>query len=151
MTIILAFGIALLATGTAGAESSSTARVCFVRHEDNGRINLLAVRIYGSHGSREKLLVTLLGGDKKCMAVEAGSWSFDARSAHPYRARRVDPDACRSEPLPAEVAAGTMTKILVAPKSERSTYLCGWHLRLNGDAAQHGVAPVGRPQTAARR
>ena len=151
MTMIVALGIAMLVGGTV-EDSAQTAQVCFARHEDNGRMNLVAVRIYGSHGSREELLATLVGGTKKCVAVELGSWSFDARSAHPIAAQRVDPDACRSEPLPVEVAATTMTKIVVAPKSKRSTYLCGWHLRLKGDAAQHGVAPDGRsPAAPARR
>jgi hypothetical protein len=149
MRTILALAIALLATGTAGAEGSSTAQVCFVRHEDNGRMNLLPARIYGSHGSHEELLATVAGGSKKCVAIELGSWSFQARSSHPYTARADNPNACKSEPLSAEVAA--TTTIVVAPKSRRSTYLCGWQLRLKEDAAQPGVAAVGRPRTAARR
>jgi len=149
MRMSLALGIALLATGTAGAEGSSSAQVCFVRHENNGRMNLLRARIYGSHASREKLLATLVGGSKKCVAIEPGSWSFEARSSHPYTARAGDPNACKSESLSAEVA-GTTT-IVVVPKSKGSTYSCGWHLRLKDDAAQHGVAPDDRPRTAARR
>lgn len=149
MRMMLALAIALLATGAAYARDSSSAQVCFARNEDNGRMNLLAARIYGSHGSREELLATLVGGAKKCVAIEPGSWSFEARSSHPYTARASDPNACKSEPLMAEVAL--TSTIVVAPKSKRATYRCGWQLRLKQDAAQQGVAPGGRPRAAARR
>jgi hypothetical protein len=149
MRIILAL-IVLLATGTAGANDSSAAQVCFVRHGNNGLMNSLPVRIYGSRGSRDELLTTLVGDTRKCVAVEVGSWSFEARSSRPYAVRAGDPNACKSEPLSVEVGTPTTT-IEVAPKSKRSTYLCGWDLRLKEDAAQHGVAPDDRPRTAARR
>lgn len=139
--MILALGIALLATGAAEAEDPSAAQVCFVRHEDNGRMNLLAARVYGTHGDREELLATLVGGTKKCVPVAPGSWSFDARSSYAYTARAGNPNACRSEPLSAQVAAKTTITIMLAPKSKRSTYLCGWQLRLMGDAAQTAVEP----------
>ena len=112
-------------------------------------MNLLAARIYGSHGTHEELLATLVGGSKKCVAIEPGSWSFEARSSHPYTVRAGDPNVCKSAPLPAKVVASM--KIVVAPKAKRSTYLCGWQLRLKDDAAQYGVAPVGRRWTTARR
>jgi hypothetical protein len=145
MAMILALGIALLATGAAEAEDSSAAQVCLVRHEDNGRMNLLPARVYGTHGDREELLATLVGGTKRCVSVAPGSWSFSARSTHPYTARAGDPNACRSEPLPAQVAARTTTTIVVAPKSKRST--CGWQLHLKGDAARYGVSAVDQPRT----
>src|SRR5512140_3394352 len=107
MTITLALGIALLTGGTGEAKDASTALVCFVRHEDNGRMNLLQARIYGSHGSHEVLLTTLVGGTQRCVTVDPGSWSFEARSSHTYTGHVGDPDACRSEPLSAEIAVAT--------------------------------------------
>lgn len=135
MKIVLALAIALRATATAGAQDSSTARVCLVRHEDGGRMNLLAARIYGSHGgAREELLATLVGGSEKCVTVKRGSWLFESRSSRPYAARAGNPNACGSEPLRVEVAMATT--IVVAPQSKRSTYACGWKLRLREEAAQ---------------
>ena len=128
MRLILALAMASLAAGTAEAEAPSMAQVCFVRNEDNGRMNLLAARIYGSHGSREELLPTLVGGAKQCVTIQPGLWSFEARSSHPYTAGAGDPNACKSAPL--SVEAATTTAIMVAPKSKGSAYLCGWHLRL---------------------
>jgi hypothetical protein len=98
-------------------------------------MNLLQVRIYGWHGSREVLLATLEGGTKRCVAVDPGLWSFEARSSHPYATQVGDPNACRSEPLSADLAATTSSTVVVAPKSRRSTYLCGWQLRLKREAA----------------
>jgi hypothetical protein len=136
------FVIVLLASEAAPAEETATARVCFVRHEDSGKMNLLPVRIYGFRADREQLLTTLAGGAEACVDIEPGDWSFEARSSRPNGRRAGNPKACRSNPFMTGTTAGTTTTIEVSPKSKDSTYTCGWRLRREPDEAHPGVESV---------
>ena len=139
MSAFFVIGIALLVSEATPAEETAIARVCFVRPEDSGRMNLLPVRIYGFRADRERLLTTLFGGAEACVDIEPGDWSFEARSSRPYSQRAGNPKACRSNPFMTGTTAGVTTTIEVSPKSKGSTYVCGWGLHRQPDAAHAGV------------
>ena len=128
------FIIALtVASEVVSAEETATARVCFVRHEDGGKLNIVPVRIYGTHANREQLLAMLVGGAEACVDVDPGDWSFEARSSQPYAQHAGNPKACRSNPLMTDATAEAATRIEISPKSKGSKYLCGWRLRRERD------------------
>jgi hypothetical protein len=139
MSTLFVIGLALLASAPAPAEETATARVCFVRQEDGGRMNLLPVRIYGSRAGHEQLLTTLIGSTEACVDIEPGDWSFEARSSRPSGRRAGKPKACRSNPFMTGTAVGGTTTIEVSPKLKGSKHLYGWRLRRQSDAAYPGI------------
>jgi hypothetical protein len=142
MNALFVLGLALLATEAEPAEETATARVCFVRHEDSGRVNLLTVRIYGFRADREQLLTTLAGGAEACVDIEPGDWSFEVRASRPNGQRGGSAKACRSNPLMTGAAAGTTTTIEVSPKAKAPSYTCAWQLRRQTEDAYPGVESV---------
>lgn len=119
----------ILMSQAALAEEPSSARVCFIRQEDGGKMNLVSVRIYGTHAGHERLLATLVGGGEACVDLEPGDWSFQARSGHPYGQRAGTSQSCRSNPLMTDAIADEATRIEVSPKTKGTKQSCGWRLR----------------------
>jgi hypothetical protein len=103
--------------------------LCIWREEDGGRMNLVPVRIFGRQRARERRFVELVGSSHECVEVSAGRWSLEARSFEPYDDTNVDPNACRSKRLRVDVGTTGSISIEVSPRSEGSTYVCGWSLR----------------------
>ena len=142
MSALFAIALAFLASEAAPAEETATARVCFVRQADSGRLSVLPVRIYGLRAGHEQLLTTLVGGAESCVDIEPGGWSFEARSNRPHRRRAGKPKAYRSNPFMTAMAAGITTTIEVSPKARGSKHIRGWRLRRQSDDAQPGVELV---------
>lgn len=133
MKTLFMVAIALLVGESAHADETTSARVCFVRQPGTGQAGAVALGIYGSHAGREQLLATLDGSDEACVDIEAGEWSFDARSTQ--APRQGSAKTCRSIPLMTETTAEATTTIEVSPKSKTSPRACGWRLRRQRDGA----------------
>jgi hypothetical protein len=108
---------------TAGAPS-----ICIGREENNGLMNAIPARVYGTHGSRRRRLVELYGGVRVCVRMDPGKWLLEASSVEPYKPENRDPNACHSNRLIVRLAASEVASISVSPRFEGSTYVCGWQL-----------------------
>jgi hypothetical protein len=129
MKVLGASVIALVAALGVAEAGPRKGRVCFDRAEDGGVMNLQLVRLLATRAGRSHEVAHLKGGESSCVDLEAGAWSFEARSTRPYDPAATDPNACRSRVLPVRVADQKDVRLTVSPQSKGSEYICGWDLR----------------------
>ena len=121
--------VVVLSAALAGPEG--TAALCLVRPEDQGLHNILAVRVHAkaSQDSRFHEIGHLLGGEKVCISLKAGSWALRAMSADLRERAATDETKCQSNVLHVRLRAGKTRTAYVRPKAQESTYLCAWELQ----------------------
>ena len=103
------------------------ARLCFVRPEDNGAINVLQswIRV-------EDYEVPVIGGEAVCVYVAEGSNNLLVTSTIPYDPNSTNTEACKSKPLKLDLTAGENRTFFISPASKGGVYKCGWHLESAG-------------------
>ena len=101
------------------------ARLCFVRPEDNGAMNILQswVRIADYE-------VPVIGGQAVCLYVEPGSDELIVTSTVPYDPDSTDTEACKSVPLKLELTPDENRTFIIWPATKGSSYVCGWRIEL---------------------
>src|ERR1035437_2375971 len=83
------------------------ARLCFVRIENNGAMNVLPSWVRISDYS-----VPLVGGQAACLFLEPESHDLQVTSTVPYEPDSSDTESCKSEVI----------KLVVAPNEERTFF-----------------------------
>jgi hypothetical protein len=101
-----------------------SAGLCVERLEENGSINLLPSRVLVGGGDYQ---ATIHGGQAVCFFLEpTESVEVEVRSPRPFQPGAADPDECRSKIEKVAVRKGAWKRLWVEPRSEDSTYVCGW-------------------------
>ena len=105
----ICLSLALLSAGSASAQTwrDGQARLCFVRPENNGAMNILEswVRVADYN-------LPLIGGQSVCLYVDPGNSELTVTSLFPYRPNAKDDEACKSKTI----------KLTLGP-SENRTFL----------------------------
>jgi len=129
-TIIVVFALTLAnvtsATETKSDQSNLTARICIVRPENNGFINIVPSHIIFSNNQK----LSLSGGEAACIIVEPGEYSFVVESADPYpSSHKGKPKKWVSKKVAVRVKGDESITYDISPKSEGSTYTEGWDVK----------------------
>ncbi len=101
----------------------SRARLCFIRDEDNGSMNVLQSWILVSGYE-----VPVVGGQAVCLFVRPGSEELIVTSTIPYRPQSRNTSACKSRALKLELTEGEDRTFTIEPDTKGSTYVCGWRV-----------------------
>ena len=122
---LLRFCLVLACSSSLAAQDwrDDRARLCFVRYEDNGEMNILQswIRI-------EDYEVPVVGGQAVCLYVQPGSKDLVVTSTIPYDPNSTNTEACKSKALKFELTAGENRTFSISPASKGSVYKCGWHI-----------------------
>jgi hypothetical protein len=97
------------------------ARLCFVRYEDNGAMNVLQSWIRISDYD-----VPVIGGQAVCLYLETGSNELIITSTIPYDPRSRNAEACKSKPMKLELTPGEDRTFTIEPATKGDSYTCGW-------------------------
>lgn len=124
--------ISCLALTATPARAFKTAQVCVRRDENNGAMNVFAsqLTLRGSSRRAGERRLSLIGGETKCVDVEPGRWSVEARSGRPQEPAAHDTVECRSNTLRLNARAGRTYEIELEPRGRGAEYVCGWRLGL---------------------
>lgn len=107
----------------AQAWRDNQARLCFVRPENNGAMNVLESWIHvADYG------VPVIGGQAVCLYLQAGDSELTVTSRHPYDPKAKDDEACRSKALKLSLSGTDNRTFLVCPASKGNAYACGWRV-----------------------
>ena len=115
-TIILFF----LVTAAIPAEQ---AEVCIDRPENQGVLNILSTQITANG----KYLISVIGGETKCVVVPLGLYEVVAQSPDPYRPEK-ESLIWKSAPLEIAVQSNATIKIVLTAISQGATYIGPWKL-----------------------
>jgi hypothetical protein len=97
------------------------AKLCFVRYEDNGAMNILESWIRVADYA-----VPVIGDQAVCLYVEPGSNELIVTSTVPYDPDSTDAQACKSMPLKLELTPDENRTFTIEPATKGSSYICGW-------------------------
>jgi hypothetical protein len=122
--LCLGFSLACAITVSAQSWRNDRAKLCFVRYEDNGAMNLLE-----SWARVAEYRLPLIGGQAVCAYVEAGDTEVVVTSKYPYEPESTDEEACKSPVLKLHLSANESRLFFVDPASKGSAYICGWQIR----------------------
>jgi hypothetical protein len=100
------------------------ARLCFVRSEDNGAMNILQSWIRVADYD-----VPVIGGQAVCLYVHPGSEELIVTSTIPYDPNSRNTRACKSKALKLELAADEDRTFTIEPATNRDRYTCGWRIQ----------------------
>ena len=103
------------------------AKLCFVRYEDNGRMNILESWIHA--GVFE---VPIIGGQAVCLFVDPGEVEIQISSTIPYDDDSQDKVACKSSPIRLKLHTMEYREFWIEPSQDASTYVCGWQIHQIG-------------------
>ena len=98
-------------------------RLCFVRPENNGAMNVLESWIRVADYN-----VPMIGGHAVCLYVESGKSELTVTSLYPYNPKSKDPEACKSETLKLSLSSGDNRTFLICPAIKGDHYTCGWRI-----------------------
>ncbi len=107
-------------------QSQAIAQILIERPEDNGLINIFPCTVELNIGQK----IVLNGGQANSFSVKSGTYFLKASSLNPYPHATRDSD-WKSDSLKIVVVNSQVIKIIVAPKSEGSSYIGGWILTFN--------------------
>lgn len=100
------------------------ARLCFVRSEDNGAMNILQSWIRVADYD-----VPVIGGQAVCLYVQPGSEELIVTSTIPYDPNSRNTRACKSKALKLELTADEDRQFTIEPATNRDGYTCGWRMQ----------------------
>src|ERR1051326_4523867 len=123
---LLCLYVILVCSSTMAAQSwrDNRARLCFVRPEDNGAMNILQswIRI-------DDYDVSVIGGQAVCLYVLPGGQELIVTSAIPYDPHCRDTAACNSKTLKLELKADDDRTFTIDPATKGYSYACGWRVK----------------------
>ncbi len=99
------------------------AKVCFVRPEDNGAINILESWVRLADYS-----LPLIGGEAACVFVGPGSYDLLVTSTIPYEPESRNERACKSPVKKLQLAPNDNLTFAISPATKGSSYACGWRI-----------------------
>src|ERR1041385_2554986 len=119
MNLLASMAGSLILLSCASAAAADQSQICFHRDEDNGSINILSSRVVLTKASRRLVRhdISLIGGENKCIVVEPGRWSVQARSTRPYDPSDRDSNRCRSTRLTVFARGGEKVSVDIAPRN----------------------------------
>jgi len=98
--------------------------ICITRDENNGVINIREARITANG----RFLLSVPGGEKKCIKVKPGKYVIRAQSPDPFEPPGKNQKAWRSEPLTIFVGPRKKVTIAVEPVFRDAEFVGPWHL-----------------------
>ena len=123
---LLGLCMILLCSSLLAAQSwrDDRARLCFVRYEDNGAMNILQswIRIADYE-------VPVFGGQSVCLYVQPGSEDLIVTSTIPYDPHSRDTEACKSKALKLDLVANEDRTFTIEPATKGDHYTCGWRIK----------------------
>jgi hypothetical protein len=98
-------------------------RLCFVREEDNGAINVLTswVRIADYR-------IPLISGQAACIFVDPGTEDLLVTSTIPYEPGSIDDESCKSPVRKLKLAPNENRIFMIWPTTKGESYTCGWRI-----------------------
>lgn len=124
--LLLSLCVMLICSLSMAAQSwrEDRSRLCFVRQEDNGSMNIFQswIRIADYD-------VPVIGGQALCLYLPAGNSELIVTSTIPYNPRSRNAEACRSKPMKLELAPGEDRTFTIEPATKGASYTCGWLVR----------------------
>ena len=117
---------AMLACSSSMAAQSwrdNRARLCFVREEDNGAMNVLQswIRV-------EDYDVPVIGGQAVCLYVRPGSNELIVTSTIPYDPHSRNTEACKSKVLKLDLKSDEGRTFIIEPATKGDSYTCRWRI-----------------------
>lgn len=108
---------------------NNRARLCFVRLEDNGAMNILQSWIHVSDYD-----VPVIGGQAVCLYVLPGNEELSVTSTIPYNPNSTNTRACKSKILKLALVDNEDRTFTIEPatkgdSSGRVSYACGWRIQ----------------------
>jgi hypothetical protein len=130
-TALLRVYVILVCASSLAAQSwrEDRARLCFVRYEDNGAMNILQSWIRVADYD-----VPVIGGQAVCLFVQPDSEELIVTSTIPYDPRSRNTEACKSKPLKLDLAADEDRTFTIEPATKGDHYACGWRITLTGSS-----------------
>jgi hypothetical protein len=122
----------LLFTSTVHAQTwrSDRATLCFVRLENNGRMNIQSSWIHYSDYE-----IPIVGGQAICIYTSSGAGDLYVSSTIPYEPSSKNTDACRSNTIHIDLRPKDDRLFTITPVSKRGSYVCGWRVHPGPPAA----------------
>ncbi len=117
------FAVFCSASAVAQSWRDDQARVCFLRPENNGAMNVLEswIRIADYN-------LPVIGGQTVCLFVGPGENELTITSHYPYDPESKDDEACKSRTVKLKLKANENRTFLICPAVKGSAYTCGWRL-----------------------
>jgi hypothetical protein len=123
MKIFLLAGI-ILTLITSSVLAAEKAEICINRGEDHGVLNIRPVQVIANG----KEIVSITGGERKCVFVETGRYSIVAQSSDPYDPNDINPKTWQSKPLKVVAHSNIKKEIIIKPISRGAEYVGPWKL-----------------------
>jgi hypothetical protein len=138
----------LLLTCSASALAQSwrydRARLCFVREEDTGAINVLTSWVWIAD-----YRIPLIGGQAACIFVDPGAEDLLVTSTYPYEPESTDEKECKSPAKKLQLAPNEDRTFMVWPATKGGSYTCGWRIEAVAPSTSSRMAASG-PRHASR-
>jgi hypothetical protein len=119
LCLFIAFSASLLAQSW----RDNRARLCFVRPENSGRVNVLESIVHFAD-----YRVPLIGGEAACIFVYPGSDDLLITSTSPYEPESADEEACKSPVKRLQLTPNENRLFIIWPATKGSSYACGWRI-----------------------
>ena len=122
---LMYLSFALLYSSCVCAQSwrDDQARVCFIRPENNGAMNVLESWIRVADYN-----VPVLGGQAVCLYTLPGDSELTITSRLPYDLKSKDDEACKSQTLKLRLRGSDNRTFLICPATKGNAYTCGWRI-----------------------
>jgi hypothetical protein len=123
MKLLVMFALLCSTSVCAQTWRDDQARLCFVRPENNGAMNVLESWVRLSDYT-----VPVIGGQAICMYVRPGDSELTVTSRYPYNPKSKNDEACRSKPLKLSLSGTDNRTFLICPAVKGGAYACGWRI-----------------------
>jgi hypothetical protein len=122
-TVLLGLCTILLCSLSVAGQSwrEDRARLCFVRSEDNGSMNILQSWIRVSDYD-----VPVIGGQAVCLYLLPGNEELTVTSTVPYDPHSRNAEACKSKTVKLVLTGNDNRTFTIEPATKGNAYTCGW-------------------------
>lgn len=132
---LMCASLALVCCTSAFAQTwrDDRARLCFVRPENNGAMNVLESWIRVSDYN-----LPVIGGQAVCLYLEPGLSELTVTSRYPYKPESKNDEACKSKPIKLSLSSNEDRTFLICPATKLDHYACGWRIVGRGVGSNAG-------------
>ena len=122
---LMCLTIALMCCTSVGAQTwrADQGRLCFVRPENNGAMNVLESWIRVAYYN-----VPVIGGQAVCLYAQPGESELTITSRYPYDPWSKNDEACKSRILKLSIKGNDNRTFLICPATKDGSYACGWRI-----------------------
>jgi hypothetical protein len=117
--------IALICSTSVFAQTwrDEQARLCFVRPENNGRMNTVESWIRVADYN-----VPVIGGQAVCLYAQPGDTELTVTSRDAYNPQSKNDEACKSRTLKFSMSGRDNRTFMICPATKGNAYACGWRI-----------------------